>query len=95
MDDEGLFTTGILLLSEKGELVFKALPNMKELEPLVNAQISRAQAAITDNTIIFEYMIQRGNGVTEDWSEEFRTEGKDADNAAAQVFKRATEHLAG
>ena len=85
---ENMLVTAGVLVAGKQKIIFRALPQRKALE----AEITRKLAEYADKGFtpeeIFEYLIERANGVTRSLSELVRVEARSIEDAAEQLLAK-------
>ena len=85
---EDMLVTAGVLVAGKQKIIFRALPQRKALE----AEIARKLAEYADRGFtageIFEYLIERSNGVTRSLSEPVRVEARSMEDAAEKLLAK-------
>ena len=88
---EGMLATVGVLVAGKQKIIFRALPKHKALEVEVTRKLAEyADKGFTPEEI-FEYLVERANGVTRSLSEPTQIEARSFDDAAEQLLAKVGE----
>ena len=88
---EGTLATVGVLVTGKQKIIFRALPKHKALEAEVTVKLAEYADKGFTSEEIFEYLMERANGVTRSLSEPVRVEARSFEDAAEQLLTNVGE----
>jgi hypothetical protein len=87
-DGEGHYSTVGVLGAGDGHIDFKALPEFPEIEVTFQRELVVAVAGGMKPVDIFDYYVERANGITREFSVPFDMDGPDLEFALDRVIGR-------